>query len=38
MKESGPGEGVGASFRKMLDELQAALCGTGARFAVYSTH
>ena len=35
--ESGLGEGVGASFRNRLDELQAALKGTGVRFAVFST-
>ena len=38
MKESGLGEGVGASFRNMLDELQGALKGTGASFTVYSTN
>ncbi len=38
MRECGPGEGVGESFRRMLDELQESLRGTGARFKVYSTH
>jgi len=36
--ESGPGEGVGESFRRMLDKLQEALRGTDVRFTVYSTH
>jgi hypothetical protein len=36
--EAGPGEGVGESFRKMLDKLQDALRCMAVRFTVYSTH
>ncbi|MFH0815967.1 MAG: hypothetical protein V1934_04030 [Methanobacteriota archaeon] len=36
--EAGPGEGVGESFRRMLDKLQDALRGTNVRFTLYSTH
>jgi hypothetical protein len=36
--EAGPGEGVGESFRRMLDKLQETLRGTNVRFTVYSTH
>jgi hypothetical protein len=38
MIEGGPGEGVGESYRRMIDDLHKALKGTNARFALYSTY
>ncbi len=34
--EGGIGEGVGASYKKMVDELHTALRGTGVRYSLYS--
>jgi len=36
--EGGPGEGVGESYRRMVDKLVETLRGTRVRFSLYSQH